>query len=156
SKAALADDGSLIVVGQDHFGAARVIRLNTHGRIDRTFGKNGLTKFFVGVLGLGVTHDGDVLMGANDSGNFIEIRLDGDGVRTDSGISTGLGVLASFESAVLEPDGKMIFGGITREETEILGRFDVDGRLDPSFGKKGLEYVDPNGKLFTFYDSVIQ
>ena len=80
---ALQDDGKIVAVGTRN-NDLLVVRLNTDGTLDPTFGSGGVfpqnSAGAAGLFGVAITPDGKIVAGGSDSaGNFIIIRLKSDG-----------------------------------------------------------------------------
>jgi uncharacterized delta-60 repeat protein len=172
------DDGKILVVGnfEDYNGAevVGIVRLNSDGSLDPQFQKlypkfdNELdSKSFRKVL---VQPDGKIWI----SGDFIELqgitrkfiaRLNNDG-SLDKSFDPGEGPKyyvsntdPTIRSLVLQPDGKIIIGGVLTSYREIksrIVRINPDGTADTTFkvGEKTIDdgfisdmVLQPDGKL---------
>ena len=141
-------------------GDIGVVRLNSDGSVDETFGRRVLdsgtadnprydTAGVVRVQG-----DGKVLVGGQvdpwgDSGGFGLIRYNPDGTR-DGGFGQDGKVTTVFpkpagdngagrgtvEDLFTQPDGKIVAVGRVTENHYGLARYNADGTLDTSFGGK--------------------
>jgi uncharacterized delta-60 repeat protein len=128
-----------------------LIRYETDGRLDLSFGSNGV----VGVpgsgssartVGLALQSDGGILVTLGTSGLGVS-RLTPDG-RLDASFGTsGTASIAfpGYPSAhpsivVVQPDGAILLGGFASDSSRssfALARFTANGRLDTSFGNQG-------------------
>ncbi|HKP12796.1 MAG TPA: hypothetical protein VJZ91_11815, partial [Blastocatellia bacterium] len=163
---ALQSDGKVVVAGlspgmfQDAF---TVIRYNTNGSLDASFGTGGvvLTPFGEGFNGFSqgfdvVIQPGDKIvvggMALDDglNGGFALARYNGDG-SLDPSFGTAGKVVTNFGGALvdqirclaLQPDGKIVAGGQTFDPVQqkswtALARYNANGSLDASFGTGGL------------------
>jgi uncharacterized delta-60 repeat protein len=160
---ALQSDGKIVVGGE--IGAeAAVMRLNTNGTLDSTFGRGGAVSIsFPGdifdgaqIIGLAVQGDGKIVAGISNFNQgfgpmFILARLNVNGsldtafgsggiVETQVGPSGGsFGAVASV--LALQPDGKILLAGQNSEPTGASGaiaRYDTNGQLDDTFGSGGI------------------
>lgn len=158
--------GRLLIAGQAgrSFGRAFAMRLRADGTPDPTFGKGGLTLFGLGghpgaVNQLAVQRDGRVLVagyterpGSREwEGEALSVlRLRQDGSRDPSFGHRGLALLPiarhSFAYALaVEGDGRILVAGKSFDRAsrarELLLRLDARGRLDRSFGRRGIVSV---------------
>lgn len=149
------------------------------GYLDKTFSSDGIAEINLGTQkqqnsrGAQIIPNADgslfVLFQSSESSFLLKKKADG---LTDSsygvnGLSAPISV--SDPRAVKQPDGKIIIGGHTvskninyspdqpRDERKTaynedfaLGRFNVDGSIDKTFGNKGLQKTDFN----TYYDAI--
>lgn len=115
---ALQADGKIIVGGDfnsyDGTTANRIIRLNSNGSIDTSF--NMGSGFNASVYALAIQSDGKIIVGGGfTSYNGIAankiIRLNTDGT-ADGSFITGTGFDSHVLSLLLQPDGKIIIGGL--------------------------------------------
>jgi uncharacterized delta-60 repeat protein len=125
------------------------LRYNTNGTLDTSFSSDGKlrTDFSSGfdyAGSLAIQTDGRIVAagGANDdkfavarynTNGTLDTSFSNDGkTRTDftSGLDVGGGV-------GLEPDGKIVVGGLANSVMFALARYNVDGTLDGSFGAGG-------------------
>ncbi|GAB3392444.1 M10 family metallopeptidase C-terminal domain-containing protein [Azotobacter armeniacus] len=158
-------DGKLLLSGSSN-GDFSVIRLNTDGSLDTSFGSDGKATFDLGrgdyVYSMAMQPDGKILVtGRSDNGsddNFGVIRLNADGT-----LDTGFGsdAKAIFElgysddqghSVTILPDGKILMAGSSYDYSENSTYFDfsvirlnADGSLDTSFGCGGEATADIDG-----------
>ena len=161
--AAVESDGK-IVVGGEISPEAAVVRLNTNGTLDSTFGTGGAVSIsFPGddfggaqVIGLAIQSDGKIVAAISNFQQgfgplFILARLNVNGsldttfgsggiVETQVGPSGGsFGAVASV--LALQPDGKILLAGLNSELTGASGalaRYDASGQLDNTFGNGGV------------------
>ncbi len=171
SKAlAVQTDGKLIAAGQGNDGITGgflLVRYNTDGIMDNTFGKQGIviTEFNDNsgvevIKALAIQEDGKIIA-AGHSNNNIDItvaRYLNDGSPDSSfgknGIAvTDLGKQEFVSSMALQPDGKIVVAGLTYgfgdNDTKkgFTVRYRENGKLDESFGNKG-------GVVTTFETSI--
>jgi serralysin len=97
------DDGKIIVMGHgDSDIRATLIRLNTDGSFDKSFGDNGKVSFETDApMALTVQADGKILATGTSNGDFSIVRFN-----TDGSLDTGFG----------SQDGKLHIDGYTGEE----------------------------------------
>jgi len=166
SSAALQLNGK-IVVGADFSNGKdndiAVLRYNTDGTLDKSFGGNGIVKTTLSdtddeVRGIVVQSDGKIVVAGSsrNSQNYYDIaaiRYNENGT-----IDTTFGTNGSVTTAVthrvgqmddrddhaagiaLQPDSKIVIAGYSYKDFVVI-RYTADGKLDESF--RG------NGKLFT-------
>lgn len=162
---ALPGNKTLLVINaynQDTLDETRIIVLDSTGKLDVGFGKAGILRLNLSpgsgeeYLSAGLVQpDGKIVLAGNttipglDISRGIVLRLhpngtldstfNGDG-RYDAPISL---VFSLFSSIVLQPDGKLIVGGITFEPSNLsflglLLRLNSNGQLDLTFGSAGI------------------
>jgi uncharacterized delta-60 repeat protein len=116
----------------------RITRLNANGTLDTTFNSTGTNGT---VFDLAVQPDGKVIIvgdfGLINGASRLRIaRLNYDG-SLDTSFNIGTGVNDSVNQVTLQPDGKIIIGGIFAAYNGItrnkLARLNGDGSLDTSF-----------------------
>jgi uncharacterized delta-60 repeat protein len=160
--------------GTDRRGMARI---NANGSLDTTFVNPAITGGSEIVRNILPQPDGKIVIG----GNFVFIngvrrtglaRLESNGV-LDVPFNSGSGLNNSVHAAALQPDGKILIGGIFEVVNGVtrnyIARLNSDGSLDDTFnigtgfsGGAGFAYVDDivlqaDGKVlvggnFTFYN----
>jgi uncharacterized delta-60 repeat protein len=153
-----------------------VVRLNSDGSVDTSFGAGGTSRLDLSTVAGGTR---DVLSGlAVDSSSrpilFGSKRADGDRVDSDrvvvrltaagaldtafgtGGVHTlNIGNLNDIpKQGIVDPDGKIVMSGYTNQPTGVgsqsanrivLSRLDADGKLDNTFGWKGVVNSAPFG-----------
>jgi uncharacterized delta-60 repeat protein len=147
---ALQSDGKIVAGGQIGFSTG-VIRLNSNGTLDSTFGTGGTVTSILGgndgncqVIGLAIQSDGKIVVGISNLQQgfgpmFIVARLNVNGsldATFGSGgvVETQIGEFGAAASALaLQPDGKILLAG-----QAAMARYDADGQLDSTFGTGGL------------------
>jgi uncharacterized delta-60 repeat protein len=156
------NDGKILVAGQ--FQTQRgpqpcVARLTSGGRLDNSFGQQGVAtaplghgggQLFTGVI---VQADGKIVVavssGGADAAPLLALaRFEANGT-LDTGFGTsGILVLADLvpdSSAIAQqPDGKILVGGGL-----LMARVDSDGGLDTTFGTGGFEPVISTASAIT-------
>ncbi len=155
---ALQTDGKIVVGGtfSQAAGQARgnITRFNADGSLDTTFlssgvGANG------DVFAVIVQADGKIVI----CGDFTTVngtarnriaRLNSDGTLDSSFLATGSGANFAVNSAVLQPDGKIVVGGrfttVNGTTRNRIARLNSDGTLDTSFLAAG---SGVNGEVFS-------
>ncbi|HZK06858.1 MAG TPA: T9SS type A sorting domain-containing protein [Bacteroidales bacterium] len=159
----LQDDGKILLAG-DHEERFMLVRYNTNGTLDNTFGTGGLASADVGIgLCFGqdvvIQNDGRILVGglafdAAANYAFGIARFDANGAldvtfgefgSTLFSIGTGYDFMIAI---ALQSDGKIIAGGHTWIGTQPLrydfaaARLDENGNIDNTFGTNGITTVN--------------
>ena len=174
-KVGLQSDGKIIVSGSSHVGGDpysyydfAVVRYNSNGALDTSFGTNGKVTTPIGTAGdFGVCQyiqpDDKILVGgwseSNSGVDFSLCRYNSDGsldsaFGTAGKITTPVGT--NWDNArdmTLQPDGKIILAGSIALPAKIINgiqytnsmygvvRYNPDGSLDLSFGTNGIATV---------------
>ena len=168
--AALQSDGKIVVAGEIS-SLAGVLRLNTNGTLDSSFGAGGMVTINVpsglggGVqaIGVAIQIDGKIVAGistvnSDGSESFSLARLNTNGSLDGTFGSAGLvttfpfGQQRSPAVLALQPDGKILLAG-----DGVMARYDSNGQLDSGFGSGGLApltafsvravALQPNGQI---------
>jgi len=124
-----------------------VIRLNTNGSLDTSFGSGGIASFpqfglFYGQLigGVVVQPNGDILVAALNpaNGNRAFVRLLTNG-QLDSSFGTGgaAGLLAGPQTLTLLPSGNILVASNFALTSGGVTRYNSNGSLDRTFGVSG-------------------
>jgi uncharacterized delta-60 repeat protein len=142
---ALQSDGKIVAAG---FSANNftVARYETNGDLDNTFSGDGKLTTDLGssdeIQSIAIQSDGKIVAAGNSGNNFAIARYetDGDLDNTFSGdgkLTTDLGSsLESFESVVLQSDGKIVAAGYSDGNFAVV-RYETDGDLDNTFSGDG-------------------
>jgi uncharacterized delta-60 repeat protein len=167
---ALQGDGKIVVAGEIN-SLAGLLRLNTNGALDSSFGTGGMVTINVPsglgggvqVVGEAIQIDGKIVAGistvnSDGSQSFSLARLDPNGSLDSTFGSAGLvttfpfGQQRSPAVLALQPDGKILLAG-----DGIMARYDSNGQLDSTFGSGGLALLttipvraialQPNGQI---------
>ena len=147
--------GTALLNGENKFA---VVRYNTNGALDNSFGDNGIVLTPIGTSGATLTstkvqQDGKILAaghyynGSNE--DFVLIRYNTDGsldnnFGTNGIVATQVGASYDYAySMAIQNDGKIILAGsgFQTNDDYALVRYNSDGIIDNSFGI--------NGKVFT-------
>lgn len=159
---AMQADGKIITAGygmqssSNHF---QLMRFNTDGKQDSTFGINGTVNtevaFSSNIVAIAIQPDGKIIAGGNyQTGDFVNIghmviaRYHANGVIDSSFGTNGMvmpepGYVDRLSDLKLQADGKIVIGGaiasiVNLEPTSFLvGRFNSNGSLDVNFGTGG-------------------
>lgn len=155
----LQSDGKILLTGyaQVGYGAEdfAVVRCNTDGSLDNSFGKNGKITTPIGV-GLDISYcsvlqpDGKIVlagyMGNGNGGDVAIVRYNSNGSLDNSFNSTGI-VTTDFSGykdcafdVALQKDGKIVIAGVSTigiKDVYLIARYNANGRVDSSFGTNG-------------------
>ncbi|MBP6732200.1 MAG: T9SS type A sorting domain-containing protein, partial [Chitinophagales bacterium] len=146
-------DGKIIVAGFSEMLSSFqnvVLRINTNGKIDSTFGVNGLTNVPVmGLTKMEVQPDDKIVVAGIMVPNTALVRLNADGT-TDSTFGTNGLVQQSIstrdecQALALQADGKILVGGRSYKADALsrtsftLARLNTNGTPDSTFSNNGL------------------
>jgi uncharacterized delta-60 repeat protein len=157
-------DGKILVSGKSQNNFA-IVRYNTDGSLDTTFGAGGKVTTDIGasswddVQGMGVQSDGKILVagstkaGIVSNGDFALVRYNTDGsLDTSFGsggkVTTDIGANTDDEAKgmVIQSDGKILVAGTSGGSPDFaVVRYNTDGSLDASFGTGGKVTTDFGG-----------
>lgn len=143
-----------IVVGGNSDSKPAILRLNSDGTTDNTFGTSGLVQFdgdFSGLVDLVVLPNGKMVgCGIADQGNgklFAACRRNADGSADASFGTNGfayanIGLQPSMTRMAIQTDGKILLTGTVYDNTSkfdlALFRFNANGTTDTGFGTNGV------------------
>ncbi|MDQ3748191.1 MAG: delta-60 repeat domain-containing protein [Acidobacteriota bacterium] len=165
NSAVLQPDGKLIVAGA--YDAAFyfdfvVVRYNSNGSLDASFGIGGSVIMDFGGSGSSVAHavalqpDGKIVAAGLNGSNFALARLNSNG-SLDSTFGNGGKVTTDFfgfsdsaRAIIIQPDGKLVAAGEVGVAAGLaldfgLARYNSDGSLDMTFGSGGKVSTDFTG-----------
>lgn len=166
NAAALQSDGKILVAGGLGAGQAiGVVRYDTNGSLDGSFGKSGIavanipTNILSSATGVAVQVDGRIvaggtmylLSGANAFIGLGLVRFNENGSLDTSFGSGGVATALPFQSSrcgggpmLLQPDGKILLSGACTKVSGLsftnfptIVRFNNNGTVDPTFGSGG-------------------
>lgn len=148
-------DGKIVVAGRAGVGHQRdlaLVRYNTDGTLDSTFGVRGKVRTDLGgsdrVAALVVQPDGRIVTAgtALPGADFALARYEANG-DLDASFGTGGIVRTDFaggfdtaNALAIQPDGKLVVAGYAVAEDHVgfaLVRYNSDGTLDTAFGSGG-------------------
>jgi len=162
---AIQSDGRMVIAGNAFIGSGSnfndfgLLRLNTDGSLDATFGAGGKVHTDFGEVdeaaGLVLQPDGGIVLAgrsaAGGSVNFGLARYNTTGA-LDPSFGVGGKVLTVFpgglseaSAVVIQPNGKIVAAGryvVSLFSQFALARYNSNGSLDPSFGAGGLVTTD--------------
>jgi uncharacterized delta-60 repeat protein len=170
-------DGKIIVAGDFSNGFGNdiaLMRFNTDGSIDNTFGISGITitdfLYQEYVSSIALQADGKIVIGGtlnSSEANHLVARYNTDGT-LDGTFGTGgyvyyhLGSPFSYEklnSIAIQADGKIVIGGTAYgvvDSDYCLARLLTNGNLDPTFGVGGKALFDIGGSTDVIKSIAIQ
>jgi uncharacterized delta-60 repeat protein len=166
---AIQPDGKIVAVGytNSYTGSSAnddfaLVRYNTDGSLDTTFGTGGKVVTPIGSIGdvayaVAIQSNGKIVAAGysqsdiyNTPENFALVRYNVDGT-LDTTFGTGGKVVTPIgdsysvaRGVAIQPDGKIIAAGYTSGYTQdryddfALARYNVDGTLDTTFGTGGI------------------
>jgi uncharacterized delta-60 repeat protein len=153
-------DGKLVTAGSVNGGSDfALIRYNTNGSLDSTFGNNGrVTTDFNGrfdeAYALVLQADGKLVAAGTNYSDFALARYNSNGTLdmtfgTGGIITTDFGGSDGARDVVIQPDGKIVAAGGSRSDdfeddsgVFALARYNADGTLDATFGSGGKVTTD--------------
>ncbi len=162
---AIQNDGKIVAAGSGGNGGGNdfsVVRYNTDGSLDSSFGTNGKV-----ITDTGGDHDeassiaiqenakivvagGRMFAGAFD---FVVVRYNTDGTPdssfgTSGIVTTNISGYSAVKSVAIQSDGKIVVAGIGESSSGYnfaIVRYNTDGTPDSSFGTAGIVTTDVNG-----------
>lgn len=163
SKIALQSDGKIVQVGSSmdsytNYGSdIAVVRYNTNGSLDTSFGTGGVVKTDMlldeGASAVVIQGDGKIVAGGRTRANTTDnlgwdaalIRYNTDGTLDTAFDSSGkvvvdLGSVEAINDIALQSNGKIVAVGTTLSGGNnrfLVMRFNADGSLDTNFGTSG-------------------
>jgi len=147
-------DGKILVAGDtnDNFG---LVRYNTDGSLDNSFGNNGKvnTENFDDAMSVTVQSDGKILVAGVSLDDFGLVRYNTDGsldnsFDNDGKVNTNFSGYDDYANSVtIQSDGKILVAGLTFNSVSGysnfgLVRYNTDGSLDNSFDNDGKVNTD--------------
>lgn len=160
---AIQPDGKILTIGDGggdeplhrDYLHCRLVRFDTAGKLDPSFGANGEVRIKLrsdakpaACRALAVQADGRILVAGGNKGDALLLRFLADG-KTDrsfsrDGVQTlDVGGLDEFYGLALQADGRILAAGKrfdagTGQDAVVLARYRGDGRADSAFGRKGV------------------
>jgi uncharacterized delta-60 repeat protein len=156
----LQPDGKVIAVGLGPGGKVALIRYNSNGSLDSTFGAGGIVLSPNGVAEKAALQpDGKiVVVGSAGSGMFVARYLS-DGTLDSSFGAGGVAAIpvkgSEGRSLALQPDGRVVAGGLGAG-SYLLARFNSDGSPDGTWDGDGVKIIpiDAAGASFDFFEGI--
>lgn len=151
---ALQPDGRIVVAGTFASQDFALVRYNSNGSLDTTFGSGGIRAIdFSGRddqgYGITIQQDGKiVIVGSTQAGGILQFgvaRTDAQG-NLDPSFGSGGKVITAFsgdfdraDDVLIQPDGKIVAAGVADGDVVgfALARYNSNGSLDSGFGNGG-------------------
>ena len=152
-------DGKIVIVGQFQNGGDfqydfGIVRYNSDGTLDNTFGNAGKTSISIGdredvARSIIIQPDGKLLVGGSAyfvgntaAGRFAVLRFNRNGTLDSTFDGDGKAIIQQngFGDIALQSDGKIVVAssdGYGFESTFAISRLNADGSLDAGFGNNG-------------------
>ena len=155
-RIALQGDGK-IVAGGVYLGAFALARYHPNGTLDNSFDGDGKVTTAFGSstnypASLAIQDDGKILMAGTTGNDFVIVRYNPDGTLDsafdgDGKLFTSIGnSISRATSIAIQNDGRIVVGGtsvvVPPYSDFAVVRFNMDGRLDSSFGGDGIVTTD--------------
>jgi uncharacterized delta-60 repeat protein len=151
---AIQPDGKIVVVGEGNDGPFTfvawdfaVVRYNTDGSLDSSFGSNGrvvthLSDNYDGAMAVAIQPDGKIVVAGRcdrTDSNSAVVRYNPNGSLDASFNSTGLVITSGIvvSSVAIQADGKIVVAGSSGNGNFAIVRYNADGSLDTSFNGSG-------------------
>jgi uncharacterized delta-60 repeat protein/uncharacterized repeat protein (TIGR01451 family) len=155
SSLVIQPDGKIVVVGTDHSDNNILIRYNSDGTLDTSFGVGGIVEDVPGYIGdVALETSGTIIVVGAAGENFFVARYNTDGT-LNTVFPTS--VLGFGYAVILQNDGNIVVAGQTLPGFFQIVRYLPSGTLDSSFGTGGVAtgplgigtsvVVQPNGQL---------
>ncbi|MEH1825775.1 MAG: DUF4347 domain-containing protein, partial [Nostoc sp.] len=149
------DDGKILVAGVSNSNFA-VVRYNSNGSLDTSFGSGGKVTTDIGnktsdtSYSIALQPDGKILVAGVSGNNFAVVRYNSNGsldasFDSDGKVTTDLGSTDVAYSIALQADGKIILAGKRSNDFAVV-RYNSNGSLDTSFGSAGKVITDIGSK----------
>jgi len=150
---AIQSDGKIVVAGRTNADFA-LVRYNTDGSLDTSFGGDGLVVTDIGInspdaaFALAIQPDGKIVVAGNVGADIALARYNVNG-SLDTSFGIGGVVItdvlpgsadAAFDVAI-QSDGKIVVAGSTNADF-MIARYEADGDLDLDFGLLGVALTD--------------
>lgn len=168
SAVAIQPDGKIVVAGTS-WGDFALLRFNSDGSLDDSFGYSGwvMTTFGAGrVNDMAIQPDGKIIViGRDIRSDFAIVRYNSDGSLdasfSDSGVViTDLGAYDTGYNLIIQPDGNILVAGTSDKGNMhsdfALVRYKNNGSLDRTFGVNGKVITDSNDWCESGYDIILQ
>ncbi len=165
---AIQKDGKIVVAGERYLNAGptyefRVVRYNTNGTLDTTFGTNGIVSQpsicdTSVVYAMAIQSDGKIVVSGNYGyGNIyiITIRYKSNGALDSTfgkygTVITRIGYTSGYATGLaIQTDEKLIVAGYADkvgivEDYYVVVRYNTNGTLDSTYGKNGIATTPGN------------
>lgn len=138
------NNAKILAVGNDNIPNFFIVRYNSDGSLDKTFGSsNGFVSTAKGLEAnaIALQTDRKILAGGLDinGNNFFIARYNLDGSLDTSFGGTGfiIGPIGEISALAIQSDGKIIVVGSNFSNESIIARYNIDGIPDLTFGGIG-------------------
>jgi uncharacterized delta-60 repeat protein len=141
---ALQPDGKLVLASGTDCGSFVILRYDSSGALDPSFGTAGRASPASGrANAVALQPDGKILAAGSGPDGLTVVRLAADGspdgaFGTAGIVQTAPGSYAEADAIMLMPDGRIVVAGSVGLADFLLVRFESNGRLDSSFGNGGI------------------
>jgi uncharacterized delta-60 repeat protein len=142
----LQPDGKLLVTARTPNATDLVHRFNPDGSLDTSFGTGGTAQ--ASAAGRGSNLERDAPGRIYVAGSSVTRLLSNGTVDTSYGANGVVNAGTTVHEMELQPDGKLVLLNesiANSSSTFTLGRLNVNGQLDTSFGSNGIVRLNPNG-----------
>lgn len=145
----LQSDGKIVVTGsvlKNNDVWIPLVRYNTNGSLDTSFGTNGVTVIELEDCAIGYSlvqqSDGKFVIGGFAEGNGFVVRCNNDGsldttFNGTGGTSIQVGLSSFIRGIGLQSTGKIVVSGYSNGQC-MIARLNTDGTLDTTFGTSGI------------------
>jgi uncharacterized delta-60 repeat protein len=145
---AVQPNGRIVAAGTDSWQRVALVRYRPNGRLDRSFGGNGIVRTNLKpgedvAYDLAIQPNGRLVVvgyAGSSPPRFAVLRYRTDGTLDptfgDRGRFIAPGGFGVARSVVLQPDGRIVVAGYNGHGV-VIARFRTNGHLDPSFGGDG-------------------
>jgi uncharacterized delta-60 repeat protein len=153
-------DGKVIAAGSGPGGKVALVRYNSNGSLDSTFGSGGISLTLSGVAEkIAILPDGKIVV-VGSNGSLFVARYLSDGALDNSFGSGGMAAPtikggSEGRSIAIQADGKIVVGGLAGG-SYLLARFTADGSPDQTLDGDGAKTipVDPAGTTNNFFEGL--
>ena len=160
ARGALAVNGRFLLVGatRTNFSSSyslRVLRINSDGAVDTSFGNNGIMSYSLSNPSIGqviTDHNGKALISGSSASDMFAMRLNSNGSVDASFGSQGIatfdvnGYSTSNHGLTEQADGKIVLAGFSippgGNQNFALLRLNADGTADTTFADNGILDID--------------
>ena len=174
---AIQDDGKTLAAGyttiNETFFRFSIVRYNTDGTLDNTFGTNGIVNTNIGDIGfansIALQSDEKIIVAGtaliNGENKFAVVRYNPNGALDNSFGDNGIVLTpigtsgATLTSTKVQQDGKILAAGHYyngSNEDFVLIRYNTDGSLDNNFGTNGIVATQVGASYDYAYSMAIQ
>jgi len=138
-------DGRVVAVGFGPGGKVALIRYNSNGSLDNTFGAGGIVLGFNGIAEKAALQpDGKIVIVGTAESEMVVARYLSNGTLDSSfgggGVTTVPVKGSEGRSLALQPDGRVVAGGLGAG-SYVLARFNSDGSPDDTWDGDGVKTI---------------